>query len=101
MKSAIYFMSIVLGAHAAALSAAPRPPAAVVIRTYNYAALPMTQLSESRAEAAHIFRQAGITLEWVECLVPGSVGGDSCTEPLLAGRDLMLRLVDRVPPPGA
>ena len=101
MKAAICFMSIIFGAHAATLSAAPRPEGAVVIRTYNYAALPMPQLSEARAEAVHIFRQAGIALEWVECRVPGSVDGDTCTEPLLTGRDLMLRLVDRVPPPGA
>ena len=29
--------------------------------------------------------------------MPGGDGGAACTEPLLAGRDMMLRLVDRVP----
>lgn len=97
MKAAIYIMSIILGTHAATLNAAPKQQAAVSIRTYNYAALPVAQLSESRAEAAHIFRQAGIVLEWVECRVPGSIDGAACTEPLLAGRDVMLRLVNRAP----
>ena len=101
MKAAIYLMSIILGTHAATLNAAPRPQGAVSIRTYNYAALQAAQLSESREEAAHIFRQAGIVLEWVECRVPGSIDGAACTEPLLVGRDLMLRLVDRAPSPGA
>ena len=32
--------------------------------------------------------------------MPGSVEGAACTEPLLAGRDLMLRLVDRLPSAG-
>ena len=100
MKAAVYFMSIVLGTHTATLNAAPRPKAAVTIRTYNYAALCASKLSESRAEAAHIFRQAGIVLEWVECRVPGSIDGAACMEPLLVGRDLMLRLVDRAPSPG-
>ena len=100
MKAAAYFMSIIVGAHAATLDAAPRPHAAVAIRTYNYAALSGAQLSESRAEAAHIFRQAGIVLEWIECRVPGGQDGAACTEPLLVGRDLMLRLVDRTPSPG-
>ena len=99
MKAAIYFMSIVLGTHAT-LNAAPRPQAAVAIRTYNYAAVSVAQLNESRAEAAHIFRQADIVLEWVECRVPGGLDGAACTEPLLVGRDLMLRLVDRPSSPG-
>ena len=32
--------------------------------------------------------------------MPGGVDGAACTEPLLAGRDLMLRLVDRTPAEG-
>ena len=57
------------------------------------------QLASARSETAHIFRRAGISLEWIECRVPGSEGAP-CTEPLLAGRDLMLRLVDRTPAQG-
>ena len=49
---------------------------------------------------AHIFKRAGISLEWIECRVPDSVEGAACTEPLLAGRDIMLRLVDRPPSHG-
>lgn len=100
MKAAICLMSVILGTHAATLSAAPRPRPTVAVRTYNYAALAPPQLSESRAEAARIFHQAGISLEWLDCRVPGGADGAPCTEPLLVGRDLMLRLVDRPPSPG-
>ena len=72
----------------------------MAIRTYNYAAVEIEQMSEARSEAAHIFKGAGISLEWIECRVPGGSAGAACTEPLLVGRDLMLRLVDRTPSPG-
>ena len=71
----------------------------MAIRTYNYAAVSAEQLASAKSEAAHIFRRAGISLDWIECRVPGSDGA-ACTEPLLAGRDLMLRLVDRAPAQG-
>lgn len=100
MKAAAYFMLIMSSAHAATVDAAPRTQAAVAIRTYNYATVAHDQMSEARSEAAHIFKGAGISLEWIECRVPGSSAGAACTEPLLAGRDLMLRLVDRTPVPG-
>jgi hypothetical protein len=100
MKTAIYFMLMMSAAHAVTVDAAPRPQAAVAIRTYNYAAVANGQMSEARSEAAHIFKGAGISLEWIECRVPGSNAGAACTEPLLVGRDLMLRLVDRTPSPG-
>ena len=101
MKVAIYFMLIMSAAHAATVDAASLPHATVAIRTYNYAAVGIEQMSEARSEAAHIFKGAGISLEWIECRVPGSSAGAACTEPLLVGRDLMLRLVDRTPSPGA
>jgi len=100
MKAAVYFMLIMSAAHAATVDAAPRQQAAVSIRTYNYATVAGDQMSEARSEAAHIFNGAGISLEWIECRVPGSGAGAACTEPLLVGRDLMLRLVDRAPVPG-
>jgi len=93
-------MLIMSAANAASVDAAPRPHAAVSIRTYNYAAVATEPLSEARSEAEHIFKTAGISLEWIECRVPGSSAGAACTEPLLVGRDLMLRLVDRTPSPG-
>jgi hypothetical protein len=79
---------------------APHQQAAVSIRTYNYAAVSGDEMAEARAEAAHIFKGAGISIEWIECRVPGSGAGEACTEPLLVGRDLMLRLVERAPVPG-
>jgi hypothetical protein len=100
MKTATYFMLMMSAAHAATVDAAPRPHAAVAIRTYNYPAVSIEQMSEARSEAAHIFKGAGISLEWIECRVPGTSAGAACTEPLLVGRDLMLRLVDRTPSPG-
>ena len=100
MKVAICFMLTISAAYGATVDAAPRPHAAVAIRTYNYAAVDIEQMSEARSEAAHIFKGAGISLEWIECRVPGGSAGAACTEPLLVGRDLMLRLVDRTPSPG-
>jgi hypothetical protein len=101
MKRGIYFMLMLTAAHAgtSGLFAASSPRADVAIRTYNYAAVSAEQLSSARAEALHIFSRAGISLEWIECRVPGSEGA-SCTELLLTGRDLMLRLVDRTPARG-
>jgi hypothetical protein len=98
MKAVIFFMSILMTAstvHGAPSSAAP-----VAIRTYNYAAVSADELAAAKSEAAHIFTRAGIPLAWTECRVPGEDAGASCTEPLLVGRDMMLRLVDRVPVSG-
>jgi hypothetical protein len=100
MKAAAYFMLITSAAHAATVDAAPHQQGAVSIRTYNYAAVAGDQMSEAQSEAAHIFKGAGIWLEWIECRVPGSGAGVACTEPLLVGRDFMLRLVDRAPVAG-
>jgi hypothetical protein len=99
MKGVTFFMLLLMAAHIGASEAAPAPEAAVVVRTYNYAAVPTDQLASALSETAHIFQRAGISLEWIECRVPGSEGAP-CTEPLVAGRDLMLRLVDRTPAEG-
>ncbi len=64
-------MLTISAAYGATVDAAPRPHAAVAIRTYNYAAVDIEQMSEARSEAAHIFKGAGISLEWIECRVPG------------------------------
>ena len=87
--------------HASVSDAAPRADSTVVIRTYNYAAVSNDQFAPAKKEAQHIFSRARIAIEWTECRVPRSAAGSDCTEPLLAGRDLMLRLVDRVPADGA
>ena len=100
MKVAMCFMLTVSAAYAATGVAAPRPHAAVSVRTYNYAVVGIEQISEARSEAGHIFDGAGISLEWIECRVHSEGAGAACTEPLLVGRDLMLRLVDGRPSPG-
>jgi hypothetical protein len=99
MKGRTFFMLMLMAARADASGAATTPETAVAVRTYNYGAVSGEQLARAKSEAAHIFRRAGISLEWIECRVPGGEGA-ACTEPLLAGRDLMLRLVDRVPAHG-
>jgi hypothetical protein len=72
----------------------------VVVRTYNYAAVSAERLAAAKTEAEQIFTRAGISLGWIDCRVPGGDGGAACTEPLLPGRDMMLRLVDRAPATG-
>jgi hypothetical protein len=64
----------------------------VTVRTYNYAQVSDEDLARAKDAAAHIFAQAGISLEWMVCRVPGNAAGGSCTEPFADGRDLMLRL---------
>ena len=101
MKAVTFFMVILTATLAeACASARQRPRAAIVIRTYNYAAVSAERLAAARSEAEQIFTRAGISLEWIDCRVPGGDGGAACTEPLLAGRDMMLRLVDRAPVTG-
>lgn len=95
MKAAFFFMSILITA--AGASGAPAPADIVAIRTYNYAAASPDDLAAARSEAGGIFRSAGISLAWIECRVPGAHTGDPCTDTLLVGRDLMLRLMDRAP----
>jgi hypothetical protein len=97
MKAALRFMLLLMVVQVSMAEAASKSEAAVTIRTYNYAAVPAEHLDAAKSEAAHIFKKARITLEWIECRVPGGATGAACTEPLLAGRDLMLRLVDRAP----
>jgi hypothetical protein len=100
MKTVILFMSILTAMNVRVSDAALSPIATVAVRTFNYAAVPAGQLAAARLEAAHIFRSAGISIEWIDCRVPGGDGGATCTEPLLPGRDLMLRVVDRAPAHG-
>jgi hypothetical protein len=100
MKAAIFFMSFVAAIHGGVSEASQPPRPTVAVRTYNYAAVPSEQLAAARLEAGHIFARAGISLEWIACRVRGEVDGAPCTEPLSPGRDLMLRLVDRIPVQG-
>lgn len=100
MKAVIFFMSILTVMNVPVGEAASSPAAVVTVRTYNYAAVPFGQLAPAKSEAGHIFRRAGISVEWIDCRVRRREEGAVCTEPLLAGRDLMLRLVDRTPAEG-
>ena len=67
--------------------------AAIIIRTYNYAAVEGPDLDRARQTAGLIFSSAGIALRWTDCRIPGSDGGASCTEPLSDGREFVLRLM--------
>ena len=98
MKGAIFFILILTAMHVGVSEAASEPT--VVVRTYNYAAVPFGQLASAKLEAGHIFRRAGVSVEWIDCRVRGGDDAPACTEPLLPGRDLMLRLVDRIPAQG-
>ena len=65
--------------------------AILTIRIYNYAAVPPEPLSAARATADRIFEDAGISLAWIDCRVPGSSVADPCTERLADG-EFVLRL---------
>ena len=75
--------------------AAAQAEFAVVVRSYDYTDGSRERLSAARREAEEIFRQAHIPVRWIDCEVPNRPGGAKCTEPLVAGRDLIMRLLDR------
>lgn len=93
---AVLFVLFWVPAFAVTLAAA-EPEVTVNIRTYDYSDLTASDVANARAEADRIFRNARIAVRWIDCWVPGRTGGMPCTEPMAAGRDLMLRLVDRTP----
>lgn len=66
----------------------------VTIRTFDYARLPADHLSQARLTADGIFKSVGISIRWIDCRVPDRDGAP-CTDPLVAGRELLLRMVDR------
>jgi hypothetical protein len=93
--SALMAMLIVPGV--LSINAAAETEDRVSVRTYNYASIPAGQLRPATSEATQIFRRSRISVEWIDCRVPGAASGSACTDPLIAGRDLMLRLIDRPP----
>ena len=97
MKTMLFVMVVLALAGATPAAAAPRPDAAVVLRTYDYANVSSDLLAPARKEAEHIFKGARIAMQWIDCAVPGKKEGAPCMEPLAPGRDLILRLVDRAP----
>jgi hypothetical protein len=81
--------------------------AMVVIRSYNYSHVPDDELARARATADRTFKQAGISLQWVDCSVdrpssivdrPASIVDhpSSCTDPLREGSEFVLRLMTSV-----
>lgn len=97
MKSVHPFMWLLVVAQLSVAQAASESEQSVTIRTYNYAPASVEHFAAAKSEAAHIFGTARISLDWIECRVRGVATGAPCTQPLVAGRDLMLRLVDRAP----
>ena len=95
MRHAIVFMTLFLAIHTTPAEASGKD--IVTVRTYNYATIPSEELDAARSEARRIFKRAAITVDWIDCRVPGATTGAPCTEPLLPGRDLMLRLTERTP----
>ena len=98
MRAVIFLVSIVAATSGDAVGAAPN--LTVSVRTYNYAGVPTEELAGARAEAERIFDKAHIWVEWKDCRVPGRTEGAACTEPMLTGSDLLLRLVERTAPGG-
>jgi hypothetical protein len=94
MTRGLFFVLGLTAACACVTEAAAGPSEAVAVKIYNYAAVPAAELASARSEVEGIFRRAGIAVEWTDCRVSG-IGGAACTYPLLAGRDLMLRLVEQ------
>jgi hypothetical protein len=96
MKIGIFFI-VLFAMVTSAEAATSRVEATVVVRTYDYSNITSDALASARGEAEQIFKAARIAVRWVDCSVPGKSTGAACTEPLVPGRDLMLRLVDRTP----
>lgn len=94
MRPLIASMIMLMVPGALSINAA-RADETVTVRTYNYASISVGQLEAAQSEATHIFSRSRISIAWTGCRVPGAVSGSACTDPLLPGRDLMLRLMDR------
>jgi hypothetical protein len=96
MKTVLIVTASLVLASTLPAAARSKVDATVIVRTYDYANLAADELGNARTETAQIFGSAGISVKWIDCLVPGRTAGEPCTDPLLPGRDLMLRLVDRI-----
>ncbi len=71
-----------------------------MIRSYNYAQVPADDLARARATADHTFQPAGISLQWIDCWVPGDRPSSivhrpssPCTELLHDGSEFVFRLM--------
>ena len=81
-------------AYTASAAAAFEADATVLVRSFDYSTASDADVAQARREVDAIFRRARIAVEWVDCRVPGRAGAP-CTEPIVAGRELLLRIVDR------
>jgi hypothetical protein len=72
--------------------------AIVTIRICNYTAVPAREIAAARAAADEIFQETGISLQWIECRVPGAAGGAMCAGPM-GESEFVLRLLES-PDPG-
>ena len=95
MRHAFVFMTLMVVARVVPGEANTGGKGVVTVRTYNYASVSSDEFSAAKSEARRIFTRAAITVDWIECRVPHAPTGAPCTEPLLPGRDLMLRLMER------
>jgi hypothetical protein len=67
------------------------------VRVYNYAGIPPDMLGIAESEAARIFANAGVHLEWQECPMTGRAesAGSTCAAPPTPS-ELRLRILSRV-----
>jgi hypothetical protein len=88
--------SLILGLMLATVPGFSKPPVSDVrlsIRVYDYVNLPASERSELTANAKRILGQAGVTVDFVECLADGGdTGAPACAAPL-GPADLILRIL--------
>jgi len=65
----------------------------LVVRIYNYAGLPASDLAAAEAVAKSIFENAAISTEWTVCRVHGSTEGARCENPL-GDDEIIIRLIE-------
>jgi hypothetical protein len=95
MTRALLVMMIVGAAHTANAATAVEADTAIVVRSFDYSTRSDADIAQAQREVDAIFRRARIAVRWLDCRVPGRAGAP-CTEPLIAGRELLLRIVDRM-----
>jgi hypothetical protein len=66
--------------------------ASILVRVYNYADVATGQLATAKLTAKGIFARTAIAITWIDCRV-GDSAGRACTEPVIEGREFVLRLV--------
>ncbi|MCP5115788.1 MAG: hypothetical protein GY953_33585, partial [bacterium] len=49
---------------------AAAPELSITVCVYNYAGVPARTMRPAREKATEVFRQAGIEVDWVDCLAP-------------------------------